>query len=1036
MSRPTSATGRLARFGFTDAVAAAKLLGAPPAGLGLWHDGDQRPVDDSAADVLAALAAAADPDLALRQLHRVAESARRAPSAPAHPSVSVDLGLSRVIGDQSTRPSPRSTGEVSEPAEAGEEDPVGAMRVDPELRARLAAVLGASTALGDDLVANPGGWAALADTTDGSDPFGGASTDSPAALRSAYRSALMRVAAADLTHTDSVEQTMARLARLADATMAAALHLAESERGATPRLAVIAMGKCGGRELNYVSDVDVIFVCAGDEDLADAQVIAARVMQICGQAAWPVDANLRPEGSQGPLVRTLASHLAYYKRWARTWEFQALLKARPAAGDLALGDEWFAALQPLIWHAAERPEAVEDVRAMRRRIIENVPAKERDREIKRGPGGLRDIEFAVQLLQLVHGRGDEELRSASTLDALGALTQRGYVGRHDGEALAEAYRFLRTVEHRLQLQRLRRTHTVPDGKTPDGAAALRWLAQAVGFRADARRDAVESFRAAWVIHAQEVRRLHAKLVYRPLVEAVARVPSEALRLTPEAAGQRLEILGFRDPAGALRHLQSLTGGVSRYAAIQHTLLPVLLDEFADAPEPDRGLLAYRQVSDALGPTPWFLRLLRDEGTVALRLARLLGLSRYVADLLVRDPEALRLIADDSELIARTRASLVDGFTAAVDRHGVVGDTGWRGGAGAAVQAVRALRRRELFRIACADVLGAVPDGVAPARGRLDAVGVGQALADVTDATLGAALRAAHARVGASDMAFAIIGMGRLGGSELSYSSDADVLFVYEPPPGVAEDAASATAHQIAEELRRLLSAPSPEPPLGIDADLRPEGRQGPLVRSLAAYERYYADWSKTWEAQALLRARFVCGDEDLGTRFLELADRVRYPEHGLTAEQITEIRRIKARVDTERLPRGADPATNAKLGRGGLADVEWAVQLLQLRHGHVVAGLRTPRTLEALAAARDAGLVSKMDAVFLARGWVMATQVRNALMLVRGRPSDQLPRQGTELAGVARALGRPAHSEPGEFLDEYLRTARRTRAAAERVFLA
>ncbi len=207
-----------------------------------------------------------------------------------------------------------------------------------------------------------------------------------------------------------VESRWPALSRLADATLAAALRLAEEERGATPRLAVIAMGKCGGRELNYVSDVDVIFVCAGDEDLGDAQVIAARMMQICAQAAWPVDANLRPEGSQGPLVRTLASHEAYYRRWARTWEFQALLKARPAAGDLEVGARWLAMLDPLIWHAAERPEAVEDVRAMRRRIIDSVPPDQRDREIKRGPGGLRDIEFAVQLLQLVHGRGDEQLR--------------------------------------------------------------------------------------------------------------------------------------------------------------------------------------------------------------------------------------------------------------------------------------------------------------------------------------------------------------------------------------------------------------------------------------------------------------------------------------------------------------------------------------------------------------------------------------------------------------------------------------------------
>ncbi len=973
MIRPPG-LGRLARFGFTDVAAAGVLVG--PDGLNLWAAEEQRPVDPVAGEVLTALAESANPDLALRQLRRINDAAVLA-----------------------------------------------VVREDPEVRRRLIAVLGASLPLGDDMVAHPGRWRALVGEAGPTDD-----------LRSAYRSALLRIAAADLTGATDLDESMAALSRLADATLSSALRLAIDERGASPRLSVIAMGKCGGRELNYVSDVDVIFVCAGDEDLADAQVIAARMMQLCGQAAWPVDANLRPEGSQGPLVRTLAAHIAYYGKWAGTWEFQALLKARPAAGDLELGVEWLAALEPLIWRAAERPDAVEHVRAMRRRIIDSVPAKERDREIKRGPGGLRDIEFAVQLLQLVHGRGDETLRTGSTLDGLRALTDGGYVGRADGEALADAYRFLRTVEHRLQLQRLRRTHTVPDGRTTEGAAALRWLAQAVGFRTDPRADAVDLFRAAWVTHAQEVRRLHAKLVYRPLVEAVARVPGEVLRLTPEAAENRLEILGFRDPAGALRHLQALTGGVSRYAAIQHTLLPVLLDVFADAPEPDRGLLAYRQVSDTLRHTPWFLRLLRDEGPVAQRLAQLLGLSRYVTELLVRDPEALRLIADDAELTPRSKESLVDGFTAAVDRHGFIGAGGWRGGAGAAVQAARALRRRELFRIACADLLHAMPNGHALSS-TVDVGVVGQALSDLTDATLAAALRAAGSRVRARGMPFAIVGMGRLGGAEMSYSSDADVLFVYEPPPGVAEDAASGSAHEIAEELRRLLSAPSPEPPLGIDADLRPEGRQGPLVRSLAAYERYYAQWSHTWEAQALLRARVVAGDEELGARFLAVADRVRYPVGGLSTEQIVEIRRIKARVDTERLPRGADPATHAKLGRGGLADVEWAVQLLQLRYGYQVPGLRTPRTLDALTAAREAGLVSAMDATWLARGWVMATRVRNALMLVRGRPSDQLPRAGAELAGVARALGRPASIQPGEFLDDYLRTMRRSRAAAERVFL-
>jgi glutamate-ammonia-ligase adenylyltransferase len=488
--------------------------------------------------------------------------------------------------------------------------------------------------------------------------------------------------------------------------------------------------------------------------------------------------------------------------------------------------------------------------------------------------------------------------------------------------------------------------------------------------------------------------------------------------------------------------------VTRTAAIQRTLLPALLQEFADAPEPDRGLLNYRLVSEKLGSTPWYLRLLRDGGPVAWRLARVLALSRYVADQLAREPEALRMLAEDIELTPRVAGVLCEGFFAAAGRHLAGGAPGKRAGDGGvvptdpaeAIRAVRALRRRELVRIACADVLSGAGT-LAPATGPFDITAVGSALSAVADATLAAALQAARAaQPPPPGLRFAVIGMGRLGGYEMNYLSDADVLFVYDPPPGLADDVASAAAHAIAEEVRRLLGMPAPDPPLGVDADLRPEGRQGPLVRSLAAYAQYYARWSKVWEAQALLRARYVCGDADLGQEFEVLADRIRYPAKGLTREQVVEIRRIKARVETERLPRGADPATHTKLGRGGLADVEWAVQLVQLRHADAVPALRCTHTLDALAAARDTGLVDPTDAEAMAVGWTTAARVRNALMLVRGRAGDQLPRHGVELAAVVRLLSRPGVAvgadDAGEFLDDYLRTARRCRAATERVLSA
>jgi glutamate-ammonia-ligase adenylyltransferase len=713
------------------------------------------------------------------------------------------------------------------------------------------------------------------------------------------------------------------------------------------------------------------------------------------------------------LVRTPAGHRAYYQKWAHTWEFQALLKARPAAGDPGVGAEFMDLTRPGVWSAAQRESFVADVQAMRRRVEDAIPVADRDRELKLGAGGLRDVEFAVQLLQLVHGRADETLRTPATLDALDALIDGGYVGRDDGAELAEAYAFLRRVEHLLQLQRLRRTHRLP---VED--AEMRWLARADGYAGSGTADAVGRFTADRVRHASTVRRLHEKLFYRPLLTAVAAVPTEELRLSPDAAAIRLAALGFAAPTGALRHIAALTEGVSRRAAIQRTLLPVLLGTFADSADPDAGLLSYLQVSDALAETPWYLRLLRDEGSVAQRLAALLGESRLVASLLQRAPEVLRLLVDDAGLTAVRPDEVATALLARAERAE---------DAAAAAGAARSARRHEMLRLACADLIGLLS---------VDEVSAG--LTSIAEATVQAAYLAARRQItaerGGAAARLAVIGMGRLGGAELGYSSDADVMFVAAAEPGADPHEAIADATAVSDLLTRLLSRPSPDPPLEIDAGLRPEGRNGPQVRTVESYAQYWDRFAEPWERQALLRARPVAGDADLGAGFLQAADRFRYPDDGLPARDVTEIRRIKARVDAERLPRGADPMMHTKLGRGGLADVEWTVQLLQLRHGGAVPGLRTTRTVAAVDAARDAGLISADDASALVAGWAAATRARNAIMLVTGRAGDQLPSHGRVLAGIARACGYPARTDPGVFVDDYRRATRRARAVVDRIF--
>ncbi|EFL14835.1 bifunctional [glutamine synthetase] adenylyltransferase/[glutamine synthetase]-adenylyl-L-tyrosine phosphorylase [Streptomyces sp. C] len=987
--RRSSTFIRLLRSGFTDPTHAARLL-----------DADALASVRADPVLLDALGATADPDLALRGLVRLAE---------AQTPEDLPLLLDTLV---SAKP----------------------------LRDRLLGVLGASEALADHLARHPRDWQALvtyeaADLHPGLAEFeqGLADAHDPVALRVAYRRCLLSIAARDVCGTTDVAQTAAELADLATATLRAALRMATAaapEDAARCRLAVIAMGKCGGNELNYVSDVDVIFVgeaVPGAEEhkaLQAATRLASHLMRICSETTvegsiWPVDANLRPEGRNGPLVRTLSSHLAYYQRWAKTWEFQALLKARAVAGDPDLGAQYVAAITPLVWQAAERENFVADVQKMRRRVVDNIPAAQVDRELKLGPGGLRDVEFAVQLLQLVHGRSDATLHSGTTLDALHALAAGGYVGRADAAQLHDAYRFLRAMEHRIQLYRLRRTHLVPEDE-----ADLRRLGRSLGLRTEP----VAELNKAWRRHASVVRRLHEKLFYRPLLDAVAQLAPGETRLSPRAAGQRLEALGYADPASALRHLEALSSGVSRKAAIQRTLLPVLLGWFADSADPDAGLLGFRKVSDALGKTPWYLRLLRDEGAAAENLARVLSAGRLAPDLLMRAPEAVALLGDPEGLQPRTHEALEQEVLSAVGRA----DSGE-----AAVAAARGVRRRELFRTAAADIIASYGTEDSPAEKDCGALvdRVGDAVSDLTAATIAGALRAAVRDHWGETLPtrFAVIGVGRFGGHELGYGSDADVLFVHEPREGVDEQEAAKAAQTVIAEMRRLLQLPTADPPLLIDADLRPEGRSGPLVRTLSSYAAYYRRWSLTWESQALLRAEPVAGDIDLGDRFIELIDPLRYPVEGLGEDAVREIRRLKARMESERLPRGADPTLHAKLGRGGLSDVEWTVQLLQMQHAWAEPGLRTTRTRQALAAAHSAGLLPAEEAQVLDEAWVLATRVRNAVMLVRGRAGDTFPSDARELAAVGRYLGYP-EGRVGEMLDDYRRTTRRARAVVDELF--
>lgn len=898
----------------------------------------------------------------------------------------------------------------------------------PDWLSRLVAVLGASYALNQHLMAHPHDILVLAGQPDErsvltrlKEAIAKDDAISPQdRLRLANKRELLRIAGFDLSAPDPmtvVEEVGRQLAELADAIVMCALEIATNQIPGheTVRLGVVALGKCGGQELNYCSDVDVVFIAepVEDQSASEAMQVATKIASLCARICsdhtsagtiWPLDAALRPEGNAGPLVRSMSSMRAYYEKWAKNWEFQAMLKARPMAGDMALAKEFCQLVSQKVWQAGGQDNFMADVQAMRKRVIANIPTPQRGREIKLGAGGLRDVEFSVQLLQLVHGRADDRLRQPGTLPALRALTEHGYIGRADGAKLAEAYRFARVLEHRLQLSRLRRTHLMPTTETD-----LNLLARQINFDGDGKE-----LWQHWRKSTREVLKLQQRVFYSPLLEAVSKVPTESLKLTEQAAEDRLRALGFGGPKAALKNIEALTTGVTRATEIQRHLMPAMLQWFSEGPNPDLGLLSFRTLSEDMGTTSWYLRALRDKDWMAERVAKILSSSRYVSKLLHRDAAMVQLLSDDSLLVPRSRDDLTSALVKAGMRHHESADS---------IAAIRALRRRELFRLAVGDILSMI-----------DIQALGAGLSDLAAAVVEAALviaRREESAAGGSEidsLPIGIIAMGRWGGGELSYASDIDAMAIV---PDEADSQAIAAATRIVTRVRQMLRVPGADPALEIDLDLRPEGKNGPVVRTLSSYLNYYAKWGETWEAQALTRASFGAGDQAIVEQFLAKIADIRWPAEGISASQITQIRRMKARIETERA--GRDARRNLKLGPGGLSDVEWVAQLLQMRYAGTNPKLRTTATITALKAAVDVGVLDANDAQSLIAAWKLASDLRNKSMLVRGRASALLPGDYRETEALAMLLGY-GRGEASTLLEKWQHLSRLADEVVDRVF--
>ena len=803
---------------------------------------------------------------------------------------------------------------------------------------------------------------------------------------------LAAIARQDLGGDWTLDRVVRAISDVADAAAELALSLATErfrERNPdkeVPPLALIALGKWGAQELNYASDIDLVFVAEPlDGDLRAAVRLATSFIDQLATPtieglAFRVDADLRPEGTTGPLVRTLQSYRAYYERWGEPWEFQALLKARPVAGDMALGARFREMADNFVWQLG--PEDIRELRRLKRRAEEEADPD----DIKRAPGGIRDIEFTVQLLQLIHGRADPRLRTTGTLAAIDALIEGDYVRSEDAHALTDSYRFLRTLEHRLQLWQMAQIHRLPENRTE--------LALNMGYR-PAELSPVEQFNRDLHEHQRRVRELHEALYYRPLLEAF----TSSTGLTREQADERLAALGFEDLAAAARSFEVLTSGLSRRSALMNQLLPLMLEWLADTPHPDLGLAQLAKLVSSSPDQAALISVLRDRPLAARYLCRLVGSSRWISRYLDRIPEFLPRLGDDRLLLDLPIGPAVT--ETATERMRLRHDRASR------MASLRRLVRRRALRVAAADLLDLV-----------DLETVATALSDTADAAATAALWSAQQELPGSLL---IVAMGKWGGHELGYGSDLDLVYAADPQTGL----------KLAAEVGAILGHPTADGvAYEVDTGLRPEGKQGALVRSIDAYRHYYRTRAEPWELLALIKARTVAGLDEERSQFEEIRAAFAFPEV-VSPEMLRSVRHIKARVERERVPRGEDPEFHLKLGPGALADIEFLAQIWQLRLGHGRFHLQTTRTSAALIGLEREGVLKTNELEHLIATYRLCTRLRNRLFLQMGTAHDSLPLAGVELARLAQSLG---YRDSGTLREDYRSMTRRSRRIFERSF--
>ncbi|MEE9182305.1 MAG: bifunctional [glutamate--ammonia ligase]-adenylyl-L-tyrosine phosphorylase/[glutamate--ammonia-ligase] adenylyltransferase [candidate division NC10 bacterium] len=888
------------------------------------------------------------------------------------------------------------------------------------------------------------------------------------ALRRFKMREILRIGLQDLLANQDVPGITLELSQLAEVTLQKAYEISHAElkqRFGTPQVlgsagelrecafCIMGMGKLGGGELNYSSDIDILFVYEAEGETTGvtdpartrdgrisnhqyfaklAETIVKTIGTVTGDGSvFRVDTRLRPGGRQGDLCLSLRSYEIYYESWGQTWERQALIKARPVAGDEVLGRKFLQMVTPFIYRKYMDQTAIQEVRAMKERIEQNLRRDRKlHRDVKRGYGGIREIEFIVQAFQLLHGGRDPWIRGANTLRTLYRLAARHYLTDEDCAALVNAYVFLRTVEHRLQILHNIQTHTLPDDERQ-----LFHLARRSGYRSQVSAEPVKDFLRDYQAHTHAVRHVYDAFFTRREAPT-ARVEQDEITLFFEGAvpageiRERLQEIGFEDLERAYRNFQLLRDGppFAHYSnagrwALAHAA-PHLMKALREAPDPDMALNHFERQVATVGAQGVFLSILAEKPETLGLLFRLFGMSDFLARTLIQHPELIDLLLDPASVgRRRSRQEMIQELRETL-RAAPAGS--------GKLDALRRFKKVEELRIGIWDVLG-----------ETDLADTHAALTQLAEVCLTGALEMAWEELGPrygleEPRGFAVIGLGKLGGAELNYGSDLDVAFATEDALGgrtVQPVSPIEFFSKLADRLIKNLTVITREgSAYRVDSRLRPGGGKGPLAQSVAAFRDHFERWAEVWERQAYAKARVVAGDKELGRKVCGVVREFVY-EQPVPEDLARRIDAMRHRMEEERVKRSAD--LHVKLGTGGIVEVEFIVQFLQLLHGKDRTALQEPNTVRALDALHHEGVLSDVEYRALRDSYRFLRMVENRLRIVADLSVNTVPRAPAKLEKLARRLGyaREGDVPPGErFLQDFAAHTSCVHAVYEKVF--